>query len=167
LPDGGHPIFVVEIASSASHSRCGRPGDRVMLTIDGRALDETIEWRPGFQQPVSLRAGPDFLQVSGRIVRADTGSTVQRVVPYIDGRVCGEDVFGLAMTGNILPYQVVIDPEALQPHCGRDGMEVTLVVEFASGARVVLHRTTWQAGGRIDLGETTKAEILSLPAASP
>jgi len=52
------PRFVIVIASDATAPGCGIPGAPITITVDGRAMNDTIPWQPGFQQPVTLIAGP-------------------------------------------------------------------------------------------------------------
>lgn len=146
-PDGG-PFFVVSIASDAAQPGCGTPGAPVTISVNGRPMDDTVEWQPGFQQAVSLFAGPVVAQYGGDI-RVDRSIIPLLVVAYVGDTVCGR-TGGLRGDGEIASYQVEVEPEEVSPACGRDGALVVLRLEGKTAAGdafdVVIATAPWQPG---------------------
>lgn len=147
-PPDPFPIFVIEIASDVQQPGCGVPGAAVTITVGGRPMNDTVEWRPGFQQQVNLIAGPAFAQYTG-VLQVQGVPPLFKVVAYIDGTACGEDTVSMIVPDTVLTYQIIVDPEELRPGCGRDGVDVTLQIEFGTGdvaLRSVIGTAPWQMG---------------------
>jgi hypothetical protein len=69
-----------------------------------------------------------------------------RVVPYIDGRVCGEELFSDAAARDhdgLKLYHVVVDPEELVAGCGREGAVVQFVLQVEGQPDVDLGAESW------------------------
>lgn len=143
-PDSEAVQFAIEIASDYEAPGCGRPGDAVTLTINGRSMNATIEWQPGYQQPVTLIAGPPFALFSGQILLDGTPPPLQ-VIAYVNGQICGQDLVTKTRPDSGLYYVVVVRPAELEPGCGEDGAAVTLVVRSDGQPDIVLETLAWQA----------------------
>lgn len=164
LPDGSSiPIFVIEIASNAQQAGCGVPGAPMTIMLGARAANEMIQWNAGFQQQVTLIAGPSFAQYSGTVrVSAGAFPTVQ-VVPYVGDLVCGAQIDGGFSGLSEWYYQVVVDPVQLKPGCGQDGAEVVLKLVEGSGDRT-LAVVPWQPGPLVRL---PVFDLTTVPASTP
>lgn len=139
--------FVIVIASDGEEPGCGVPGAPITITLDGRAMNDTISWQPGYQQPVNLVAGPAFATYYGRL-RVNTALTRFSVVPYVDGVPCGGDLGpgGLMGQETEIHYNVLVDPAELLPGCGRDGVEVEFHLQIEGQADIVFDTAPWSAG---------------------
>ncbi|TAK68792.1 MAG: hypothetical protein EPO22_02150 [Dehalococcoidia bacterium] len=138
--------FVLIIESDAVKPGCGAPGAPVTLTVDGRAMNETIPWQPGFQQPVSLTAGPAFATYYGRLKIAPLPARFA-VRAYVGDVPCSSDLsappWGVAPE---IHYYVTVDPAELRPGCGRDGVEVEFHLEVEGQPDIVFDRAPWSVG---------------------
>lgn len=149
-PPSPIPFFTLEIASDAAQPGCGIPGAEVSITIDGRSVNDTVLWRPGPQPPVSLIAGPSFATYYGELL-IDGIPPAFKVLPYIDGKLCGDDLSAMAVFGGKLTYHVVVDPDELRPGCGRDGADVTLRLQIDGRSDITLSTTQWTTGAAVRL----------------
>lgn len=148
--DAGGPTFVVEILSDAEMPGCGVPGEPVVITINGRAINEVIEWQPGAQQPRKLVAGPPFGTYMGEF-RINSFPQPFDVVAYVDGTECGRSTARIIQLSPAdppkdLPYGVVVNPDELQSGCGRAGTTVILQIEFegpAGAVREAIYQGSW------------------------
>jgi len=114
------PLLLLPISSDAHQPGCGVPGATITFTINGRAANETVAWKPGItQQMVTLSAGPRIAIYQGTL-RIDRGRPPpMRVVPYIGGVVCGAAVapWFLITDDARWSYEVVVDPDGLRLGC--------------------------------------------------
>lgn len=153
------PMFGMTIASDAQIDGCGKPGDEVTLTVNGREVNRPYEWQPGWRPStsVTLIVGPPPARYYGEIrfdVLFDQSDIwPQRVVPYIDGKVCGAQSNPMQGNGQV-GYLVVVMPDELQPGCGRDGATINLRLELMLAGRPVeveLQDVQWQPGSIVNL----------------
>ena len=170
LADGGLPTLYVEVASAAGQPGCGTPGAPVLITVNGRAMNEAVEWRPGFQQPLTIIAGPAFAQYEGEIM-FDASLIPLRVVPYVGGVPCGQQLNGFQGDRKVY-YQVVVDPAELRPGCGAGGAQVTLRLEGAlpdgTATEVVIDTVGWQAGPKVQRPPADVSNhVATTPASTP
>jgi hypothetical protein len=169
VPVDGGPIFLISIKSDHEKTRCGTPGAGITITLNGRPMNDTLEWRPGYQPSVTLFAGPVPARYYGE-VRFDapfTSSDIwpRQVVPYIDGVVCGGQQDPMQGNGQV-GYVVVVTPEELKPGCGRDGAIITLRLEVmvaGTPVEIDLQDVTWQPGPIVQLGTIDIASSSLLP----
>jgi hypothetical protein len=163
LPDAG-PTFIVTVASDATQPGCGKPGAPTTLTVNGREMNDKVDWQPGFQQPRTFFAGPVVAQYWGTF-RRDRSMRPTRVVAYVGDMICGEQggLQGDAEVG----YHLAVYPDALRPGCGRAGAVVTLRLVGASDGRAfetVLQTTLWSPGSLTHLDTVDLAgQILAAP----
>lgn len=157
ISTGDAPVFAIRVASDAEVPGCGMPGVPVTLTINGRAMNDTVAWQPGFQQPLTLFAGPVVARYIGYIrfdaPFSETNISPQRVIPYIDDIVCGGQLNPMQGNGEV-GYEIAVMPEELKPGCGREGAVITLRLELmAAGTSIVvdLGQVPWQPGRRVEL----------------
>ncbi|MDE3097264.1 MAG: hypothetical protein KGK07_14845 [Chloroflexota bacterium] len=61
------PRFVIRVESASTEPGCGIPGAVVTLTVNGRAMNDPVPWRPGFQQQIVSIAGPAFAVYYGTL----------------------------------------------------------------------------------------------------
>jgi hypothetical protein len=159
LPESGIPVFVVQISSDAQQRGCGVPGAGVRITAGAREMNAQVTWGPGFQQPVELVAGAAFATISGELQFVGEVPPY-RVLPYINGVLCGEQLLAPPLRQGQTPtYQVVVDPENLQPGCGRAGVIVELRLHIEGESDTVLHTSPWRTGSAV-------APVAAVPAAS-
>ncbi len=148
LPGGGFPTLLIVVPSEAQQLGCGTTGAQVTLAINGRAMEGPIDWQPGFQQPRQFFIGPVVAQYLGDI-RFDKSAVPLRVVPYVDGVVCGGQVNPMQGDGEA-GYQVVVQPAELRPGCGRDGVVITLRLEGKTvdgrPLDIVIDSVAWKPG---------------------
>jgi len=142
------PLLLLPISSDAHQPGCGVPGATITFTINGRAANETVAWKPGItQQMVTLSAGPRIAIYQGTL-RIDRGRPPpMRVVPYIGGVVCGAAVapWFLITDDARWSYEVVVDPDGLRLGCGRAGVDVTLRLQVAGQPDIDLATVPWEA----------------------
>jgi hypothetical protein len=154
-PPGGGPFLFVRVRSDAEQPGCGKPGDPITITLDGRAINETIPWAPGMQQPTTLIAGPPFALISGTL-QLDPGYMAhQRIRVTIGSTECG----GGSAHGPDFPdspgvYSATIYSEQMQVGCGRDGAMVTLVLEPEGMPAILLGTVPWVAMPLVVIGPT-------------
>jgi hypothetical protein len=147
-------MFTFPVASDAERAGCGVPGAVISFTLDGQAVNETMEWQPGIQKDlvVYLSAGPRFAIYRGTFSlvggfrsrpNADAGLLV---TPYVDGQRCGE-----AVPAGVYPqdharflYWVTVQPNELQAGCGREGASVVLRLQVEGGPSLDLATVPWQ-----------------------
>jgi hypothetical protein len=143
----------IRVASAAERAGCGVPGATVSFTMNGQAINETVDWAPGFQDPVDLSAGPapaiyrgTFSLAAGFKSDLPGAKPSLMVVPYIDNLACGE----AAETGmNLVDharfvYRVLVRPDEVQTGCGRDGASVVLRLQVEGGPTVEFATVPWQ-----------------------
>lgn len=150
-PPAPFPTFVMSIASDAQQPGCGVPGSNVTVTLNGRPMNDTIVWQPGFQQPLRLIAGPAFAQYSGKL-RLDPGLPPRMYVDaFIGGVLCGGPIYvGLLFEQMVVDYTVVVDPEELRTGCGREGVEVDLIMTVEGQPDVDLGHEVWRPGAFVE-----------------
>ena len=155
------PGFTIAIASHQDKDGCGRPGDLVVVTINGRVVSGSIPWARGFQQPIDLVAGPPFMLLYGAIV-IDTPYPGMHVTPFVNGNVCGKQVASLA--GPLKwSYQLVVDPEELATGCGGEGATIELVLEAAGQSSIPLGSFGWSPSGSVRVPDV----VIGQPEPSP
>ena len=163
LPDAG-PTFIVTVAAAAEQPGCGAPGTPVTLTLNGRPMNDMVDWQPGFAQPRTFFAGPAVAQYWGTFIRRDKSVQVEKVVPYVGDVACGTQVD--ALLGNEeVGYQVVAVPEQLRPGCGREGVVVTLRLEGTMDGRAfdtVLATAPWEPGPLTHLATVDLASVMKI-----
>ena len=144
LPDSYGPEFLITIASDRDQPGCGTPGAEISMTINDLALNDRVIWQPGMRQPLDLVVGPAFARYYGEF-RFNRSLMPLRVVPYIDGEVCGAQMNPFQGDGQV-GYDVVVQPEELRSGCGREGVDVTFIVQFKDQPDFVLDVVPWQTG---------------------
>lgn len=160
------PFFTVEIASDALQSGCGTPGSPVMITINGRALNDNVVWEPGIQYPVRLVVGPAFGEYRGSIAHDPGPFAPREVVPYIDGQVCGMQLKTF-FDESTWSYVVVVDPDTITPGCGRDGSEVDFRLAVSGQPDIDLGAEPWKTDRPIEHPTANLAgQIVAAPAAT-
>ncbi len=150
LMHGSLPIFGVEVASAAGTPGCGVPGVEVTISVDGRAMNETVLWAAGFQSGRRLIAGPEFGHYRGTIL---TDEPITTIVPYVNDAVCGETLDIGVVAAGLIYYNVVVDPEELKAGCGRPGAAVTFRALTDDGSRTDAGTSTWHTGGVVERRE--------------
>lgn len=162
-PPNPVPSFTLGIASGDAQRGCGVLGAAVTITINGRAVNDTVPWQPGFQQPVFLVAGPEFAIYYGTL-KMDPGlPPPMRLLPYIDGTVCGQTVAGGFMPeDDVWWYQVVVDPEKLRPGCGRSGVNVEFRLEVEGQGEIELGTSAWEPLPTVQRPPTLQRPALDL-----
>lgn len=155
--------FVIQVASDATQTGCGRPGDEVMLTIDGRPFNDRVTWLPGLQESRSgpFLAGPEFSEYYGALLIGSRAVSIEEIVPYVNGIVCGDQLTGgLLFTPGEWSYTVVVDSDALTPGCGRPGVDVALRVRFEGGAEIEIGTLPWEPGHLVRLSPLDVSALL-------
>lgn len=138
--------FVIIVESDAVKPGCGVPGVPITITVDGRAMNETLPWQRGFQQPVSLIAGPAFAEYYGKLKVAPLPIRFA-VKAYIGDVPCSNDLsVPLMGVATEIHYDVTVDPAELRPGCGRDGVEVEFHLEVEGQPDVVFDKAPWSVG---------------------
>lgn len=146
LGDDPMPFLFIRILSNSDRTGCGVPGARVTVALNGRLMNDTVEWRPGQQQPVDLVAGPPFARISGELRFDDTPESYE-ILPYIDDVLCGQQLpTAPPRQGQALRWEVVVDPKDLKAGCGRAGAVVELRVSVAGQRTMVLYAIPWNTG---------------------
>lgn len=163
-PDSDAVQFAIEIASEFDAAGCGRPGDPVTLSVNGRAMNDTIPWQPGYQQRVTLISGPPFALLSGQLL-LDGIPPALDVIAYVDDQVCGQDSVTKTRPDSGLYYVVVVSPAELVAGCGAPGASVTLVVRSDGQQDVVLETLPWQVDFLSRPTVDLNGEIVPLPTA--
>jgi hypothetical protein len=151
---GAPSTFAVAIKSDAQQAGCGVPGAAVTFTFNGRAINETVAWQPGWREErPTLSAGPVFALYFGTFRTHAGNPPPMLVVPYIAGLACGEAAVPQANPLNHLRWQylVVVDPEELHPGCGRAGADVTLRLQVEGQADIDVTTVPWQTLPEVDL----------------
>ena len=120
------------------------------ITLNGRPMNDTVEWQPGFQEGrADLLAGPAFVRYYGEI-RIDAGFPPRmHIYAFIDDVLCGDSDLGIS--GHVLDYLMIVDPEELRPGGGRDGAEINLILTVEGQPDIDLGRQRWQPGPAIEL----------------
>lgn len=150
LHGGDPPTFLIEIASDAERPGCGTAGASVTIVVNGRVVNETVVWAPGYQQPVNLVAGPPFGNYFGKL--QFNGIAPRAVVrAYVDDVLCGEDPTVIARGAGTATYHVVVEPDALRPGCGRDGVVVSLRLTVEGQAEAEIHHVAWDTRPLVEL----------------
>jgi hypothetical protein len=144
--------FGLVIASDAEIDGCGEPGDEVTLTVNGREVNKKYEWQPGPLPGSStvLVVGPNFARYYGRVIMDAGYPPPMMVIPYIGDTVCGEELYSEATARHHVGYrlyQVVVDPDALVPGCGREGAVVRFVLKVEGHPDVDLGTEVWRPDG--------------------
>jgi hypothetical protein len=170
LPDSFSPDFYATVRSAAEQPGCGTAGDTVTITLDGREMNERVEWQPGFRAPVRLVAGPPFAIYHATLLFDQSPAPRYTVIPYIDGVVCGDDgavpaVFPDQPDG----YQAVVLPDELRPGCGRDSVTVTLMISIDGQPEFTLASFSWDTednSARAPIDLTTGTPVTARPTAT-
>ena len=111
-------------------------------------MSSMVSWQPGFQQPVSLMAGPSFARYYGTL-SFDGPPPPFIVLPYIDGVLCGVDMSAMSRGGGPVSYHVIVDPAELRGGCGQSGAQVTLRLQVEGGLDAVIDVVPWETGGLV------------------
>jgi len=165
-------VLNIRVASAAERAGCGVPGATVSFTMDGQAVNETVDWAPGFQDPVDLSAGPapaiyrgTFSLVAAFKSGLPGAKPSLMVVPYIDNLACGE----AAETGmNLVDharflYRVLVRPDEVQNGCGREGVNVVLRLQVEGGPTVELATVPWQTLPVVQLPNVDLRNVVPRP----
>jgi hypothetical protein len=145
-------FFVISIVSDAVQPGCGVPGAPITLAINGRRLADALVWQPGLQHTRTLYLGEPFGEYYGKVQVSSVGSAPQRVVPFVNGTLCGEQLQGgFLFEPGIWDYQVVVDSAAHTAGCGEPGAVVTLRLQFSGSPDIDLGSVTWQPGPAVML----------------
>ncbi|MBI5283662.1 MAG: hypothetical protein HY874_01070 [Chloroflexi bacterium] len=155
------PFLVVGIASDEQEPGCGVPGAAIVITLDGRPMNDTVEWQRGLEWRVTLVAGPAFARYSGSLLFPETEWETRAprgVKAYVEGVDCGAQIKGTFVPelGEHPPgppewaYDVVVDPVELRAGCGQAGAEVSLRLEVDGQPDIDLGSVPWQTGSTVE-----------------
>jgi hypothetical protein len=137
-------MFTIMIATDSDEPGCGVPGVPVTISVNGREMNERIPWQPGWQQPMSLIAGPAFATYHGKLDAPGGLPWPFSVWPYVGGVLCGKDLSSGGISGQDAYFYVVVDPEELRPGCGREGVDVELRLRIADGTEIAIDTVPWE-----------------------
>jgi hypothetical protein len=152
------PQYVLTVRSERNEPGCGTPGAAITVEINGRSTNATIEWQPGFQPPTDLVVGATFAEYRGIVVVGQGGNSPIRIVPYINGAICGEQLDSAAADG-MWWFRVVVDSEETTGGCGRDGVQVSFRLEVEHQPDIDLGTEPWRSGSAHDRGVIDASDI--------
>ncbi len=165
-PPSAISTFVIQVDADRAHPGCGVPGAEVTLTVNGRAMNDPVPWRPGFQQQIVSIAGPAFAIYYGTL-KVNAALPGLAVFPYIGGVLCGVNLVALAPDPVTLHYEVVVDPAELKPQCGRAGAYVEFHLRVAGQPDVVFDRAAWDAARPVARPTVDLSGRIPMPPSAP
>lgn len=167
FPDSEAPEFAVIIKSDADQSGCGIPGAEITFTVNDLAVNETLVWQPGYLlDPVALSAGPAIAIYAGSMSLRPGDVPSPKLVPYIDGVVCGEGAVPYLSLQDHARwiYHVVVDPDGLRAGCGRDGAFVSLRLQIEGQPDIDIATVPWQP---LPAVQVANVDLRSQPLGAP
>lgn len=156
------PFLVVAVETAAQHAGCGQPGAQIQLEVNGRRVNEPIEWAPGPQPQAMYVVGPSFAILTGSIGSGTRPSGVV-LVPYVEDSACGTEIVPQMLPRGVpTSFLVIVDPDELTPGCGRYGSIVRLIAMTDEVGSAEVARATWSIGltdlGAVAYGSTPVAQ---------
>jgi len=131
--DAYEPLVELTIPSAEQQAGCGTAGAKIRFVVDGSTANQEAVWEQGVHQSLQLVVGPEFARYQGTYAYPSVTGEPVRVEPIINGKVCGVDLAAGIGPAERRGYDVIVDPEAVSPGCGRPGANVVLrlaITEF-------------------------------------
>ncbi len=144
------PPYHIQVVSDQITPGCGREGSIITFLVGDRLASETAVWHAASDSTLNLIVGPPFALVSGTTSLACNELVQRRIVPFVNGVVCGNPTGGglaLPCSGGLADYTDVVLPAQLQPGCGVEGSQIAFKLLDAQGDVVATAQETgvWHA----------------------